>query len=230
MSRRWIVAQMRRSFLGGHNGRLVPQLGRLGSASARGCGPCQGAAPIGDMRKTDRQLVLGREHEVTSKFVMSWKPMRQRRLRQIKARTLRQHRSSLLGSVPKKNATAIGRPMRRRGVSAVDFIDHASDQEPSLPQPARCRPIFPESAKAEWSARPSWRRRKACWLFCPFELSHSKKPFGAHHWSCREADPPTSAWTILAPSTMARILPKAISRGRYFIPQSGAMMMSLAGT
>jgi hypothetical protein len=31
-------------FLGGHNGRLVPQLGRLGSASARGCGPCQGAA------------------------------------------------------------------------------------------------------------------------------------------------------------------------------------------
>ena len=26
------------------HGRLVPQLGRLGSASARGCGPCQGAA------------------------------------------------------------------------------------------------------------------------------------------------------------------------------------------
>jgi hypothetical protein len=26
------------------HGRLAPQLGRLGSASARGCGPCQGAA------------------------------------------------------------------------------------------------------------------------------------------------------------------------------------------
>jgi hypothetical protein len=141
------------------------------------------AQPIGDMRKTDRQLVLGREHEVTSKFVMSWKPMRQRRLRQIKARTLRQHRSSLLGSVPKKNATAIGRPMRRRGVSAVDFIDHAWDQEPSLPQPARCRPIFPESAKAEWSARPSCDgvRLAGCFvpLNCPTRRSHSARITGA---------------------------------------------------
>jgi Family of unknown function (DUF5372) len=32
---RWLVQD---------HGRLVPQLGRLGSASARGCGPCQGAA------------------------------------------------------------------------------------------------------------------------------------------------------------------------------------------
>ena len=36
-----------------------------------------------------------------------------------------------------------------------------------------------------------------------------------------EADPPTSARTILAPSTMARIFPKAISRGRYFIRSRG---------
>ena len=33
-----------------------------------------------------------------------------------------------------------------------------------------------------------------------------------------------------APSTIALIFPKAMSRGRYFIPQSGAMMRSLAST
>ena len=40
-----------------------------------------------------------------------------------------------------------------------------------------------------------------------------------------------SSWrTILAPSTIAHIFSKAMSRGRYFRPQSGATMMRSAGT
>jgi hypothetical protein len=42
--------------------------------------------------------------------------------------------------------------------------------------------------------------------------------------------PAISARMICAPSTIARILPNAASRGRYFIPQSGATMMSCAAT
>ena len=40
----------------------------------------------------------------------------------------------------------------------------------------------------------------------------------------------TSARTIAAPSTIAFILPKATSRGRYFMPQSGATTIFSAGT
>jgi hypothetical protein len=43
-------------------------------------------------------------------------------------------------------------------------------------------------------------------------------------------EPATSARMIFAPSTIACILPKATSRGRYFRPQSGATMMSSAAT
>ena len=42
--------------------------------------------------------------------------------------------------------------------------------------------------------------------------------------------PASSARTILAPSTIACILPNATSRGRYFMPQSGATMMFAAFT
>ena len=39
-----------------------------------------------------------------------------------------------------------------------------------------------------------------------------------------------SCRTMFAPSTIARILPKATSRGRYFSPQSGATTMRSADT
>jgi hypothetical protein len=46
----------------------------------------------------------------------------------------------------------------------------------------------------------------------------------------RGGHPPSSARTIFAPATIALILPKATSRGRYLSPQSGATTTRSIGT
>ena len=63
--------------------------------------------------------------------------------------------------------------------------------------------------------------------FCAFARSvQGADPVSAPRRLRRESSPRT----IAAPSTIACILPKATSRGRYFSPQSGATTMRSAGT
>jgi hypothetical protein len=72
--------------------------------------------------------------------------------------------------------------------------------------------------------RHAWRHGA-----CGYRVERRSAPYRSGKACARPGAQDSSLRKIAAPATMAFILPMATSRGRYFMPQSGATMISAAG-